>query len=171
MENFEGMSGKDIGRWMRWHHEKINPHIQMDGKFVGQFEYSFNDIKDSDITLDDVGVLAFGNFIFYEPQREKWFSVLIEKTAENPDQSMKEIINEIQKMFGRGSIREPKKSFSKYWIITPAGIGKTRHAKLGPLKESQVNSLLKRGFTVLDNDQLTFEQIQSRFYGTIELIQ
>lgn len=154
----------------RWSHEGVNPHNRIKGKFIGQFAYTFEDLKNNGMTLDAVGILAFGNFIFYEPKREKWFSMLKEKTEEDTERSIKEIIDEIRIEVDRAPAMEPKQSFPEYWIITPSGRGKKRSAFVGPLSKSQVKSLESRRFTILETEEYTFEQIKSKFGATIELI-
>lgn len=163
-------ASRKVAQERRWSHEGINPHDTIKGKFVGQFAYSFEDLKNNELTLEEVGILAFGNFIFYEPERKEWFSMLEKKTGENPKRSIKEIIDEIRMEVGREPAREPKQSFPGYWIITPAGRGKKRRVFVGPLKNEQVQLLESKRFDILKTEKFTFEEIKSKFGDTIELV-
>ena len=74
--------------------KRVNPHMKIKENFVGLFDFTYNDIKNSKkISLEDIGVLAYGCFIHYEPETMKWFKQLKERAIANPDKKFWEILN------------------------------------------------------------------------------
>ena len=153
-------------------------------QFVGQFNFSDLDReahneqhrKESEqIFLEDIGLLAFGRFVFYEPERKEWFRMLKEHISKNRDTVMKDLIDDIRKQVGRDPARTPKRKSSqelpKYWIITPPGSmvdkdgnpNKIRHLQEGPLNKSQVKLLETLGYDILEKNKFTFQQLKSMF--------
>lgn len=72
----------------------INPCMKIQNRttnltdYVGLFDFSYSDIKNSQkISLRDVGILAYGCFIDYEPERKKLFDELEKWAVDNPTKS------------------------------------------------------------------------------------
>lgn len=84
----------------------VNPHIKINGEVIGLFNYTYNDIKKSKkVSLEDVGVLAYGCFIYYEPVRMKWFKQFKKLAKENPDTLVWRLLQIRHRRFGR---KEPR---------------------------------------------------------------
>jgi len=149
-------------------------------QFVGQF--NFSDLhreahnqkytKESEqIFIADIGELAFGRFIFSEPERKRWFKMLQELISKKNGVVMKDLIDDVRKKVGRDPAIEPSYKFPEYWIITPPGslvdthgnTNKIRHAQKGRLNKSQVELLKSIGFDILNKNNFTFQQLKSMF--------
>lgn len=88
------------------HKIKIKSELSPRANFVGLFDYTYNDIINSKkITLEDVGVLAYGCFIHYEPIRIKWFKQFTDLAKTRPDTPIWRLLQIRHKKFG---VKEPK---------------------------------------------------------------
>jgi len=158
--------------------------IRIQGKqgeqFVGQFnftekqriEHNKKNPKSKQISITDIGILAFGRFILYEPKRKKWFKDLKRKISENENttKAMKTIINEIRVNVGRSPAIGSSKKYPEYWIITPPGSlvdihgnqNKIRHVQTGHLNKSQIKLLENVGYDIFEKKRFTLQQLKSK---------
>ena len=79
----------------------VDPTIKINEDPIGLFNFTYNDLKkQSKVSLEDVGVLAYGNFIFYEPTRITWFKQFTELADKNPDEKVWKLLRVRGKIFG-----------------------------------------------------------------------
>lgn len=100
----------------------VNPRIKINGEVIGLFNYTYNDIKKSKkISLEDVGVLAYGCFIHYEPVRMKWFKQFKKLAKENPNKLVWKLLQTRHRLFGRKEPRykKPIKEPKDYAFLRP----------------------------------------------------
>lgn len=101
----------------RHQYREIDSNTIINGQPIGLFNFTNNDLKkQTKISLEDIGVLAYGNFIFYEPERMKWFKEFEESAETRPDDLVWKLLRVRKHLFeprDRKPIEEPKNHFIK----------------------------------------------------------
>ncbi len=165
---------------------KIDSSIRGFPVFIGTFEYTWNDVLKSapQITLRDIGLLAFGSGINSDPTRMQWFQSLVDMVNQEPDAELRILIDKVRVASGREPAQEPIQeervpvTFPEYYVLTPPSqevdlVGNTilqvRHLSFLRLAPDQVALLQDRGYAIVQKSGVSLDAFLAGFEDPIAL--
>jgi len=136
---------------------EVNTNIVIGGQKLGTFNYTFRDIVESGVDIEDIGIVAFTCLIFGNGRQKQWYGELLEMFNNNPDKMVREGIQEIRDdiVQTNPNIDVQTELTEEYYVLTAAGavvdsqgnvVKKIRNLSILPLLASQVNLLSQQGF-------------------------
>lgn len=132
----------------------------INGQLIGSFRYSYSDLINSSVGIEEVIVLAWGNeALIPGTPRYEWGQRLKEVVQNNPDTELRLLIDEIRLSTGRdpatsGTPLLVDDVLQKYYVLTPKRftefddgtiVNKIRLVSILPLRDSQVREFEIKG--------------------------